>query len=422
MSIKPRVLLASPSVAPHVKQSVLAYENAGMLGRFYTTFFSHPANRLSRILQKFSFIGKEVNRRSFTELPIDKFKSRPLPELLRSAAARKMNAVFTDKIWEWAELGFDKWVAGSLKKEQPHIVHTYEHAAFSILKRAHKLGIFSVYEQPSQHHSFFTSVARQQMNLYPQLNTESALLLTNEKAERRNRRRDKELELADMILCNSTFTKNTLMAAGISPEKVKILPLAFPPVRENKPEKAAGKPLAFLHAGNQSLRKGSHLLYEAWRKCQFSESEAELWLVGKMQLPESMRKNLPGKVLIKPNLPQQELLDLYNQADVFVLPTLADGFGMVVTEAMANGLPVMATQNCCAPDLIEHGKNGWILPAGEIGPLVENMRALVQNPFLIKEIGINAIKKARNWQWPDYQQTLTELVTLEWEKRSAPSA
>ena len=410
-----KIVVSNPSVPPHVKQTVMAYQEAGYLDHFYTSFFEHPNNVFSAALKKIKSLEKEINRRSFHELPIDKFVSRPIPELLRSIASRKLGPIAADRIWEWSELGFDNWVAKNL---HPNIdaVHTYEHAALSTLKKAKELYIFSIYEQPSQHHAFFDAIVKQQTHLYPELKTDGADLLVNYKAIKRNARRDEELALASLIICNSTFTKRTLIAGGIDPQKIAVIPLAFPPVIQYEKTVSGKKPMIFIYAGNQSLRKGSHLLYQAWRNCNFSADEAELWLIGKMQLPQHLRDDFPGKVVIKENIPHDELMALYQRADVFVLPTLADGFGMVITEAMSQGIPVIASENCCGPDVIEHGKDGWIIPAGDIDHLSTQMQWCVANPQQVTASGNAAKQKAANWQWPQYRKKLAEIVSDKWQQ------
>jgi len=164
------------------------------------------------------------------------------------------------------------------------------------------------------------------------------------------------------------------------------------------------------------LRKGSHLLYEAWKLCGFKEEEAKLLLVGKMLLPAHLRNDLPKNVVINGNIPHEELMELYQQADIFVLPTLADGFGMVVTEAMSQGVPVIASINSCGPDVIDHTQDGWLIPAGDLSALVAQMKWCVENRNQLNNFSKAARQKALSWQWPQYRQLLTEIIYDEWQK------
>ncbi len=405
-----KISIANPSVAPHVKQNVVAYFDSGILSTFYTTFFSHSKNKLSALLSKIPGLDKELKKRAFDSLPIEYFRSKPTLEIIRSIAARKLNAKVTDAIWHYGELAFDHWVAKQIDAKKIDAIHTYEHCALITLQIAKQKGIYTIYEQISQHHTFFTKIANQQLDLYPALETPDTDLLVNDKAAKRNKRRDEELELADTILCNSSFTKRTLVEAGVEEKKITVIPLAFPQPIEKIRERHISEPVKFLYAGNQSLRKGIHLLYEAWRICDFNAIEAELWLVGKMELPENLRENLPGNVMIKNTIPHEELLALYTEADVFVLPTLADGFGMVITESMSQGTPVITTENSAGPDLIKDNENGWIIPAGDLVALVSQLKKIVEEPESLTAIRSAALARAESWQWDDYHNMLIKKI------------
>jgi len=405
-----RVSISSPNIAPHTKQNAIAYCEGKHLNKFYTTIYTHPNNKISKFLLNIPFLGKEFNKRAFNDLPIKYFSSKPFLEIIRSISARKFNSWLTDIIWHYSELSFDKWVAAKIEKKEIDIIHTYEHCAYFTLESAKKKGIYTIYEQLSQHHSFFTSIVNQQLALYPELQTDDVNLLINQKAVRRNQRRDEELKLADVILCNSSFTKSTLVNAGIDEKKIKVIPLAFPKPTEKIKLKDKNASVKFLYAGNQSLRKGLHLLYKAWTECNFKNEDAELWLIGKMELPESLRNDLPGKTIIKNTIPHDELLKLYREADVFVLPTLADGFGMVITESMSQGTPVITTDHSAGPDLIENGKNGWVIPAGDLAALVSLMKSIVNDSKNLNNISAAALKTATQWQWTDYRSLLRSTI------------
>ncbi len=396
-------LIANPGVAPYVKESVKAYAEHHLLNSFYTTFVDHEAKKswIEKILPS-------LRRRNFDELDYRFIKQKPIPELLRLLANKFLNAFAADKIWEWSELNFDLWVTRKLSKKIS-FVHTYEHAALSTLKRANELQITSFYEQPSQHHLLFTEIVEEQWKLYPQLKTGSQVLLSNNDSVRRNKRRDEELAVADFIICNSTFTKKSLISAGINQEKLIVIPYGFPTVKEHitKKEIQPNK-VIFLYAGNLSLRKGIHLLIDAWKK--INAKEHELWLVGTKQLPDFIFDNLPKSIKIYPNIPQPNLLEMMLKADVFILPTLADGFGMVISEAMSLGIPVICTNQCGGPDVITNNKDGKIIPANNKDALIEVINWAINNPQALQELGSNALIKSKSYPWSAYRKKLAAVV------------
>ncbi|HKO19093.1 MAG TPA: glycosyltransferase family 4 protein [Acidobacteriaceae bacterium] len=296
-------------------------------------------------------------------------------------------------------------------------VYTFEHAALRTIQAAREKGVFSFYEQPSQHHAFFGKVLREQLSRYPELANAHTGILLDSKTVRRNRRRDEELLLADCVLCNSQFTRRTLTDAGVDGRKIEVTPIGFPRPLPSSRE-ATGGPVIFLNAGIQSLRKGVHLLYRAWRSLSFREDEAELWLVGKMELPESLRRDLPGRVRITESMPRKDLMQLYGHASVLVLPSLADGFGMVVTEAMSRGLPAIVTTDTGTSDVITHGNSGFVIPPGDEAALAAQMRWCVEHREELPAMGAAALATAEQWQWADYRRALASLISRKLRERS----
>ena len=130
-----KVVVTNPSIAPHIRQSLLAYNEAGYLSKFYTSFVHSPGSKLPLFLKLFKPLRSIFSRRSLHGIPSDKIVMRPLPELLRSISARTFSPRITDLIWEWSELGFDRWTAAKIKRSD-EVIHTYEHAALAIVERA----------------------------------------------------------------------------------------------------------------------------------------------------------------------------------------------------------------------------------------------------------------------------------------------
>lgn len=404
-------IVANSNIAPHVKESVLAYQENDMLDMFFTTFYEHSKYPLTQVLGKiFPSLKKEFRRRSFEELPYEKIRGYPFKELLRVFAARKLDPVLTDKIWEWGEHSYDRWVANQLYPDLD-FAHVTENACLQTLERAKKLNIPAFYEQPSIHHQTFTTIFKIQHELYPIFKQNKMTLVHEEHGERRNKRRDDELKLADYIICNSSFTKTSLLAAGVDSNKILTVPLGFPlVVNEETVVKKINGPLIFLYAGNLSLGKGTHILLDTWKKLNFPPNKAVLWLVGKNHLPETFTHSLGNNVIFFGNIPRADLMDLYTKAHAFVLPTLADGFGMVITEAMSRGLPVIATQNCAGPDLITSGQDGLIIPANDQNALAETLNWCIMNPIRLAEMGIEAKNRAKKYSWAEYRKNLVNTV------------
>ena len=112
-------------------------------------------------------------------------------------------------------------------------------------------------------------------------------------------------------------------------------------------------PLRFIYAGQMSLRKGIPLLLEAWEKADMRDAELEL--VGLWQLAETRLKSLPRGVTHWGPCSPEALRARFCAADVFVFPSFFEGFGLVLLEAMACGLPAIASEATAGPDIYDGG-------------------------------------------------------------------
>jgi len=100
---------------------------------------------------------------------------------------------------------------------------------------------------------------------------------------------------------------------------------------------------------------------------------------------------------------------LYQQSSVLVLPSIEEGFGVVIAEAMACGVPVIATPNTAAPDLIRDGVDGFIVPIRDVGALTDRLLALRNQPDLRQEMGMAARERIRAFSWQHQADVYTDL-------------
>jgi glycosyltransferase involved in cell wall biosynthesis len=215
--------------------------------------------------------------------------------------------------------------------------------------------------------------------------------------------------LADVVIANSEFTKKSYADAGLDVNKVKVIPYGAPPICPEAREGGSNnnEPVDFLWAGTFSIRKGAHYLLSAWTKLNV-KSQARFKVYGAMGLPSSLLADIPDSIEFSGTIPRSELYSQYHQADILVFPTLCDGFGMVVTEAFAQGLPVITTDRAGAADLVRHGENGLIIPAGNAEALAEALAWCIDNRQQLKTMRKAALKTAANWQWSDYRRALID--------------
>jgi glycosyltransferase involved in cell wall biosynthesis len=184
-------------------------------------------------------------------------------------------------------------------------------------------------------------------------------------------REQREYQLADLVLVPSTFAARTFIEQGMSPSKICVVPLGvdvdmFRPSEEvaeaRRQRILAGNPIRVGYVGALSLQKGLLDLIAIAKAT--AGRRFELHCTG-APTPDGLPllAELRRYAHVHPAVPQRELPATYARTDLFVFPTLQDGFGMVVSQALAAGLPVLSSENCCGPDILQEGVTGWVVPA-----------------------------------------------------------
>lgn len=206
-----------------------------------------------------------------------------------------------------------------------------------------------------------------------------------------------ECDLADRIIVNSQWSFDALVQTGIPKEKVSMIPLAF----ENNmssvsPKKypdqfTATRPLRVLFLGQINLRKGIALLLKVARS--FQSQPVEFLMVGPIQItiPEDLRSN--RKLRWFGPVAQSKVRNYYEQADVFILPSLSDGFALTQLEALAYRLPVIASRRC--GEVVIDRVNGLLLEEPTAAAIAEALRFCVHNPDQLAQFSKNATANER---------------------------
>jgi glycosyltransferase involved in cell wall biosynthesis len=173
-----------------------------------------------------------------------------------------------------------------------------------------------------------------------------------------------------------------------------------------------------LYVGRLSPVKGIQYLIRAMKQVHDAIPEARLIIIGDGRERE-MLKALAGELGIEHSVefsgevPHGQVLSLMQQADVFVLPSLSEGFPMVIVEALACGLPVVASRVGGLPEIITDGTNGFLVEAKDVMALAEKIRLLLQDEQLRKKISADNRELVRKYTW--------ENVVMELEKLYAAS-
>ncbi len=190
-----------------------------------------------------------------------------------------------------------------------------------------------------------------------------------------------EHRLAHRIVVGSSFARATLVTEGIPVAKVAVNPYGVDWSRFSSSELPANaRPIRFLFLGSHLARKGLPVLLDAWRGLSSGRRDAELWLAG--PCAPAVRRlipDLPGIRVLGP-IAHHDVPALLAQTDVLVLPSWLEGFSLVLLEALAAGLPFIATANTGVLDLPDPNAVGQIVPVGSTDGLVAAIERFIGTP------------------------------------------
>jgi glycosyltransferase involved in cell wall biosynthesis len=408
-----KVLISHPTGNSFFRAASAGLLEAGMLAGFGTTVATFKGNIFDRLSALPPLV--EFSRRSYDNALKPFAKTWPLHELGRMAAAKTglrsltkhETGVFSvDGVYR----ALDKHIAESLKEEAAKgtdAVYAYEDGALLSFREAKKLKMQCFYDLPI---GYWRS-ARRLLELERARWPEWAATLTNfEDSETKLANKDEELRRADLIFVASRFTANTLKEYPGQLAPIEVVPYGFPPIGKprNYPKISVSRPLKLLFVGGLSQRKGIADLFAA---ADAIGNKVELTVVGRKASDDCPAlDNALAKHNWIESLPHQKVLELMREHDVLVFPSLFEGFGLVITEAMSQGTPVITTDRTAGPDLIEHGKNGWLIEAGSIIALQNAIEELLLKPEIIELAGKGAMETAKNRPWEIYGREVVKVM------------
>lgn len=288
----------------------------------------------------------------------------------------------------------------ALRTQSPLVAYSYYAGpAFRMLEKS---GLPRILFQVHPHGGLLRRIYREEVEKVPQAR---ASLMEEAEMAADFAPNDDALALATGVICTSQFTRRSLLEAGCK-VPIEVIPYgvdheAFAP-RDDAPRSG---PLRVAFVGALSQRKGaSHLL-----KALASFPAGQVTLVIYSRAPVS-RELLAGAETVdiqnRRGLSDAALAEDLGRCDLLVLPSIAEGFGLVILEAMACGLPVLCTDATGGADFITHGKDGYVVPAGDADALRSVMRTALEDPAGLLAVGQAARQKAEGMGWDSYRRNI----------------
>ena len=269
---------------------------------------------------------------------------------------------------------FEDWVTERAGRKTPGVLHAWNGACNNTFRKLKGSGWRLCVERSCPHNQFQYDLLVEEGR---------ALGIPHREDLRALERAIEELYLADVIVAPSSYSAGSYTDPELI-RKVRVNPLgANLTYREKRPNTGG---LKVLMVGNAFLRKGTHYLIEAFKF--ITSPDAELWIRG--DVPDDYRQRIkdPRITIIPPVLPYR-LSKLYEAADVFVQPSIDEGFGMTTLEALAFGLPLVITENVGAKDVLS--------PAVAVTVPIRNAEAIAEAIETARRMGgaeFDAARKA----------------------------
>lgn len=407
-----RISLVHPTGNPFARNAAIAFGEANLLHEIITSIAYNPEKTTLPYLNLLpkpitNKIISELGRRTWIPPKGATIHTYPGKEIARITLTKtNLNRYFgfnSQSLVDWVYASLDRQVA----KHHLHeiqAVYAYEDGAAKTFQAAKQRDILCLYDLPILFYRASREIQESEAQLFP----EFALSLQAAKEPTwKIERKEQEIELADRIFVPSSFVQKSLIDAGITPDKISIIPFGAP-IDYFAPKPKQDRIFRVLFIGRVGPRKGVHYLLKAWQELKLLS--AELLLVGINEFPPNYLEKYADIIRYIPSVPHSSLKSYYNSGNVLVLPTLVEGLPLVILEAMACGIPVITTPNAGISDIITNGIEGFIIPIRDVETLKEKLEWCYHHPQELVEMGLAARRKAESLTWNLYRQKLVNQV------------
>ncbi len=359
------------------------------LSRFYTALAGEKIQWLSRLPK----LGPALRKREFAGISSQKIVHYPVLFAGEQLLRRRLPNLGQNLI-----IFFDRLVARKIRQCPCDLIISYENANLNTFKIAKQSGKITVLDLAQIHHSDIAAYAAGFMS--PQK--------LREEIEVVNPRKAAALEYTDYVITLSSFAAESMLRHGWPQDRLFTVHLGIDPQRFFLKKKYAqpGK-LKLLFVGTMTRRKGLEVLFQAID--QLPPESVELTLIGPPADAVDLLQAHAHQHTYLPFLHHEALVGHYQEADLFVFPSLLDSWAQTVLEAMACGTPAIVTENTGAKDAVKKG-GGWVVPANDAVALANCIQHCINHPETLETTGREAHRIAQNYTWEQYHRQINSIL------------
>jgi alpha-maltose-1-phosphate synthase len=403
------LLLAHPTGNTFFRSAARAFYSSGLLQELDSCICWDSDSVLAHCLPP--ALSVQLSRRSFGDVPLYLQHSHPWRELARMISSgvplhwlrrHERGPLSIDAVYR----GFDRHVAARLLHLTGlRAVYAYEDGAVRTFQVAKRLGLRCLYDLPIGYWRAAQKIFQEERQLQPDWS--STLTGLNDSASKLARK-DEELQLADLVVVPSEFVRSTLLDYNVCNAHIAVVPFGSPPPLSIAYHTPPTSHLRVLYVGSLGQRKGLSYALDAVHALG---SQVSFTMIGRVTSSNCrpLLSALQRHRWIE-TLPHNQILEQMREHDVLLLPSLFEGYALVISEALSQGLPVITTPNSGALQTIRNGIEGFIVPIRNSQAIAERLQQLATNHDQLGAMREACLSRAAELSWAGYEQGLRAAV------------
>lgn len=393
----------------HSWQTALAFQEAGRLAWYATSVF-YDAERWPYRVERYlprrlaALAGREFRRRWTPALDVGLVRQFGLHEWLETAARRFKLHRLAHVANVRGNRALARHVIALMEREPVDAVIGYGNASVEVFRWAKSRGLTCILDQPTIHPRAQNAITAAEQALHPEFFLERSQPFDDAWIDQQ----DEELALADKVLVGSRFCAETLLANGCAADKIEVVNYGYDGTLfpGERPVRRGEGPVRFLYVGRIDARKGAAHLLKAF--AAVPPDRASLTMVGKLDIPATAFAPFAQRVTLAGQLPRAEVVKHFLDAECFVFPSLFEGGGIVLYEALAAGLGIIQTP--AAAVAVEDGRNGLILDRICEESLMRAIEFAAESRGRLREWQSESWRMRQKHGWDVYREHLRKLI------------
>lgn len=411
-----KILLVHPGTQ-HSFRVATALKESGLLFKFVTTVYNKDNSRLMKILMLFldknnAERASKRNCKALDDADVIQFCEWMGIISLILVRIDKSQKIYN--LWnKWVYDRFQRKTVEYIKKNRNEIkaVIGYDTSSFILFDRLSKQTPEIIRITDNAHssryylHDIYNKIENGEF--YKTFENEGGGFLKSKKVAEYYKQ---ELLKSQYHIVASTFSKKAAIYTGVLPEQIFMCPYGVDKKFFRPINKDFGGPLKVLFVGEVNQRKGIYQILLAAK--EINRDDIKFNIVGRGgNICSYLYDEYKFYVEFLGHVSFDHLIELYSSSHIFVFPSLGEGYGLVILEALSAGIPVICSNNCVGQDIIKNGHNGFVIDAGDSNALMHKILWFDNHREELSIMSEHAVNSVKHVTWPAYNHQLVTVLS-----------